>query len=109
MNKYEFEAIKAELARNILNSDDEALIEYLRHCYAESQGQGAPCRYTLNEVTREIETEVQGTFKQYPLRLAWAITIRCLRPTFFRSIKITRDAAVIKPRPPTSIRLMITA
>ena len=32
-------------------------------------------RYTLNEVTREIETDIQGTFKQYPLRLAWAITI----------------------------------
>ena len=27
-------------------------------------------RYTLNEETREIETEIQGTFKQYPLRLA---------------------------------------
>ncbi|MBQ7181917.1 MAG: helix-turn-helix domain-containing protein [Bacteroidaceae bacterium] len=32
-------------------------------------------RYTLNEQTREIESEVQGTFRQYPLRLAWAITI----------------------------------
>ncbi len=32
-------------------------------------------RYTLNEQTREIESEVQGTFKQLPLRLAWAITI----------------------------------
>ena len=32
-------------------------------------------RYTLNEKTREIEAEVQGTFRQYPLRLAWAITI----------------------------------
>lgn len=32
-------------------------------------------RYTLNEETREIETDIQGTFKQYPLRLAWAITI----------------------------------
>jgi len=32
-------------------------------------------RYTLNEVTREIESEVQGTFKQFPLRLAWSITI----------------------------------
>lgn len=56
MNKYEFEAIKAELARNILNSDDEALIEYLRHCYAESQGQGAPCRYTLNEVKARLRS-----------------------------------------------------
>lgn len=32
-------------------------------------------RYTLNPETREIMTEVQGTFRQYPLRLAWAITI----------------------------------
>lgn len=32
-------------------------------------------RYTLNRETREIETEVQGTFTQLPLRLAWAITI----------------------------------
>ena len=56
MNKYEFEAIKAELARNILNSDDEALIEHLRHCYAESQGQGAPCRYTLNEVKARLRS-----------------------------------------------------
>lgn len=32
-------------------------------------------RYTLNEKTHEIEAEVQGTFRQLPLRLAWAITI----------------------------------
>ena len=32
-------------------------------------------RYTLNDETREIETEVLGKFAQLPLRLAWAITI----------------------------------
>lgn len=32
-------------------------------------------KYSLNEKTKQIEAEVQGTFKQYPLRLAWAITI----------------------------------
>lgn len=32
-------------------------------------------RYTYNEQKKEIEEEVLGTFKQYPLRLAWAITI----------------------------------
>lgn len=32
-------------------------------------------KYTLNEKTKQIEPEVQGTFTQYPLRLAWAITI----------------------------------
>lgn len=32
-------------------------------------------KYTVNEKTQEIEAEVQGTFTQYPLKLAWAITI----------------------------------
>jgi hypothetical protein len=32
-------------------------------------------RYTLNSVSRSIEEEVIGTFTQYPVRLAWAITI----------------------------------
>lgn len=31
--------------------------------------------YKLNPDTKEIEAEVQGTFKQIPLKLAWAITI----------------------------------
>lgn len=32
-------------------------------------------KYTVNEKTHEIETDVQGTFTQLPLRLAWAVTI----------------------------------
>lgn len=32
-------------------------------------------RYTLNEETHAIESEVLGKFSQLPLRLAWAITI----------------------------------
>lgn len=32
-------------------------------------------KYTVNEGNKQIEEEVIGTFQQFPLRLAWAITI----------------------------------
>ena len=32
-------------------------------------------RYELNEISGEIEEEIIGTFEQYPIKLAWAITI----------------------------------
>ena len=32
-------------------------------------------RYTLNKTSRAMEEDVLGSFTQYPLRLAWAITI----------------------------------
>lgn len=32
-------------------------------------------RYTLNKTTRKLDSDVLGSFTQFPLRLAWAITI----------------------------------
>lgn len=32
-------------------------------------------RYVIDEKTKEIKEDVEGTFRQYPLRLAWAITV----------------------------------
>jgi hypothetical protein len=32
-------------------------------------------KYNLNTKTKELEEEIAGTFSQYPLKLAWAITV----------------------------------
>lgn len=48
------------------NSDEEFELEKMEWVNA---------KYTINEETKEIEETVEGKFRQYPLRLAWAITI----------------------------------
>lgn len=35
----------------------------------------ANARYVLDEASKEIVEEIEGTFRQFPLKLAWAITI----------------------------------
>lgn len=50
-------------------------------------------RYTVNEETATIDTEVQGTFTQIPLRPAWAITIHKSQGLTFDKVVIDAGAS----------------
>ena len=69
--------VNGKLARVDRIEDDKVvvLMSGTGHEYILRKERWENKKYTLNEESKEVEEEVSGTFEQYPVKPAWAVTV----------------------------------